>query len=99
MDLIRWFFKGNPKIEPSSQSVSIVEEVREVEPVTAPVKKSESPTFDFLKENSAQRLLEDLQSIRPVTRQFDLAREELLKELKRLAPPKRRTLDIFKDAA
>ncbi len=98
MDLIRWFFKGSePIIEPSLQPVSVIEP----EPVEAPIStvKPEVSTFDYLVENSPKSFLEDLQSLRPVTRQFDLAREELVKELRRLAPPKKRRTEIFKNAA
>ncbi len=105
-DLVRWFIKGERrKNTPSSQHENKVPVQKvSIEPaaipeVTAPETNYQSPTFDFLKENSSAEFMVDLQSIRPLAEQFDRAREELLRELQRLAPPKKRITEIFRKAA
>lgn len=100
--IFRWFFNGNREIVPVSQSVSTVERVPEqpeIPEVKSPKEGSFAPNFDYLKENDPQTFLRDLQSIRPVSEQFNQAREELVRELQRLAPPKKRLLDIFRKVA
>lgn len=97
-DLICWFFRGErrknaPSFQPENHQETRRPEVQEPKPTY------ESPTFDFLKDNPSAEFLIDLQSIRPLAEQFDRAREDLLRELQRLAPPKKRIFDIFKKAA
>lgn len=99
-ELIQWFFKGSDKNEPISQPVSVVKETP-IEPaeIREPAVNPVSPTFDFLTENTPQDFLKDLQTIRPLAEQFDRAREDLLKELQRLAPAKKRLRDFTNRAA
>jgi len=102
-DLIRWFFWGERRKNTPSSQAEIVKSAQVPEPKVAEIKeptpKYESATFDFLKDNPASDFLIDLQAIRPLAEQFDRAREDLLRELQRLAPPKKRIFQIFKKAA
>ncbi|MCG3205889.1 MAG: hypothetical protein KCHDKBKB_02612 [Elusimicrobia bacterium] len=99
-DLLRWFVNGgNAKNELQNQPISDTSESHKSIPLQVQPKNQCSPTFDFLKESRPEDFLIDLQSIRPLAEQFDRAREDLLHELQRLAPRKKRLLEIFKDAA
>lgn len=101
MDLTRWFLgRGTKKNSAPSQPV-----LKEPAPIPTAkelaqkAKGKPSPTFDFLKDNNSADFMIDLQSIRPLADQFDRAREDLLKELQRMAPPKKHKTEIFKDVA
>ncbi len=98
MDLAKWFIAGNPIQNDSSSQSVFVEQITIPEPMKN-VDKLVSPDFDFLKDVRTQDFITDLQSIRPLAEQFDRARADLLNELQRLAPRKKRLMDIFKNAA
>lgn len=110
-DLLRWFMWGErrknmPSLQPEINEIKIERPepaspppVPVIPEVKAPPTKYQSPTFDFLKDNPSSDFLIDLQSIRPLAEQFDRAREDLLKELQRLAPPKKRIFDLFNKKA
>lgn len=57
------------------------------EKAAEPVRKNSD--FDIRREAESRNFLGDLQNLKPVTRQFEQAREDLVNELKKLAPPKR----------
>ncbi len=104
IDLWHWFFQGNEhKNKLPIQSVSIdVPTQHEIEKILPPKPEpaaKESPTFDFLKDDASHQFLADLQSLRPLAVQFDKAREDLIRELQRLAPPKKSIFEIFRKSA
>ena len=85
IDLIHWFFHGK-----------IAEATKEIMPapvaatsLTVEIPKKKPLVFDITKEGNPDDFLKDLQSLKPLTQQFEHAREELLQELHRLAPPRR----------
>lgn len=100
-DLFRWFIKGERRKNTASfQSENKHDALpAEVPEIKQPEHKKTSSDFDFLSESSSAEFMLDLQSIRPLAEQFERAREDLLKELQRLAPPKKRLFDIFRKAA
>lgn len=92
MDLIHWFFNGKSPDVAESAIAAPVATLEKTEPL-----KKRPVIFDIVKEGNPDVFLRDLQSLKPLTQQFERAREELLQELQRLAPPRRRS--TRKDAA
>ena len=96
-DLFRWFWKGKPQ---QNDSTSRVVSAPIIEPIK--ISKESSPPkkeLDFMPSLTSQDILGDLQSLQSLTQQFDHARQELVSELQRLAPPKKRNPFWEKDAA
>ena len=92
-DLIRRIFRREP-----AQPVAEVKEEKTVSiRIEPPSKKKKSEEFDLTKEADPKLFLNELQSMKPIPENLQSAKEEILKELQRLAPPRRKRNQ--KDAA
>jgi hypothetical protein len=103
-DLFRWFRgeKTAAKNEPQSPLVSTslpepdIDEFKvQLEDPRLKLKKD----LDLEPRLTSQDVMGDLQSLQSLTQQFDRARQELVAELQKLAPPKKRNPFWDKDAA
>jgi hypothetical protein len=88
-DLIDWFRHGSTPEK--NDSISPVVSDVQTEPAH-PVPPQPSPIEDLDLEPSltSKDIMGDLRSIQSLTKQFDAARQELITELQKLAPPKKR---------
>ncbi len=85
IDLFKWFIDGSQANDVEPQVVSAPSSS------TEPVARKQSYTYDFdiMRRPNTEAFLKDLQSIPPSTKQLDLAKQEMIRELKKLAPPRR----------
>lgn len=86
-DLIRWFLTGQSPEEGEmapENSTPVALEIVAEKPVKTP-----SAEFDIAREGNPKVFLDDLRSIKSLANQFEQAREDLVKELQRLAPSRK----------
>jgi hypothetical protein len=100
-DLVRWFWKGKGiKNGAISQVVSMEVPPPVIDDFKLPVEKiPNTKDLDLEPKLTAKDVLGDLQSLQSLNQQFDRARQELVVELQKLAPPKKRNPFWNKDAA
>lgn len=88
--LVQWFMNGSIENPVSTPETSSSKAAVAIAPTEEKEKKpSEDLDFDLNKGSSPTQFLDDLKSIEPISKQFSTAREDLLAELKKLAPSKR----------
>lgn len=101
-ELFQWFFGTSPSVENNAISEPILKLVQTpVEPpFKTPVNESKvKKEFDFETRLSAPDVIGSLESLQSLTQQFDRARQDLISELQKLAPPKKKNPFWNKDAA
>src|SRR5688572_26628049 len=91
-DLVLWFIRGQINSDSDPSAAALIPRTISIrpEPVAAATKKERKPKE--LERNGHERaydILQELKSIEPVSKGFEKAREEMLQELKRLAPRRR----------
>ena len=83
LELIRWFFQGDEE----QAEVSAYNPADAARP--EPAEKRKPFEFNVINEARPKSILDDLNSIEPLHKQFEGARQEILDELRRLDPRRR----------